>query len=125
MFNKKNAIPKEPVIEKLRNLRKYLPGAEEIVVEFTKYFADDLERKRSDDLYPFGFAYRYDYDTKSLYHGRHGGGGLIKHKLAKLPWENYALILSYFSKVADAVCPPEFAAKTKRIFKRPRTTKTW
>jgi len=116
-------IPTEPVKEKLRDLRKYIPDAEDLVVEFAQYLADQLG---TGDLYPFGFAFRYDYDVKSLYHGRHGGGQPINHKLARMLWKNYALILSYFSRIVDVVLPPKFASKTKRIFeKTPRTRKMW
>ncbi len=110
------AISTEHIKGKLRELKKYLPDAPDVILEFAKYFADQI----NPELFPIGYALSYDYSTLSLEQGIHGDGTRIHHELARMPHENYVLIRDYFSKIADIVCPTEFGSEAKELFEEGR-----
>lgn len=108
-----DAISMEPVKAKLKNLKEYLPRENEIVHEFGAYLADQL----NSELVPAGFNLACELALEDLRRG--GDYGTEKRPvpshLVGYPPVMYSLLRMSIPKIAEAVCPPEFAQKVKKV----------
>lgn len=108
------AIQTKEVKEKLKNLRKYLPGQEQIVYDFAAKLADRL----NPELVPAGFNTAAElllYDAQKGVDGYTGQplGGHF-HLIGYLP-QLYAALRMSIPDIAEAVCPEDFAKGVKEF----------
>lgn len=109
-----NAISSKPVKEKLIKLRKYLPGHNHALYRFGELLADRLDFEQ---IIPKGFVtgaelllYKLERDLeKNVYTltGKPMKGGKFRYELI------LDTIHDRIPKIAEAVCPQDFAKKVK------------
>lgn len=103
-------ISMEPVKVKLRNLKDYLKKEEELLYKFASYLADKL----NPELVPMGFNLAYELALEDLRRGgdyRDFGRAEVPRDLVGYPPAIYSLLRMNFPRIAEAVCPPDFAKK--------------
>ncbi len=106
----------EPVREKLRNLRQYMPDQEETVYRFGEFLA---ERLKNPELVPLGFCLEATLSLYDLQKGVDGYTGKpINSALVGYPQIVYNLLYSYIPAIAEAVCPEDFAKGVKQAFEQ-------
>ena len=100
------AVSMEPVKEKLRNLREYMPDQPDEIYDFGAYLADELNL----DLVPQGFKMAAELAICDLERGINGFTGQpIRSRLVGHPSVFYRLLRIEVPELAQAVCPEDFA----------------
>ena len=100
------AISTEPIKEKLRNLRQYMPNEQDELYEFGTYLAGRLNSR----LVPSGFNMAAELALHDLQNGVDGcTRQSINSKLVGFPPVMYILLRTQVPKIAEAVCPEDFA----------------
>ncbi len=100
------AISTEPVKEKLRNLRQYMPDQQDVVYDFGAYLADRL----NPELVPQGFNMATELALYDLQKGVNGSTGQpIRSRLIGYPPVIYESLRMQVPEIAEAVCPEDFA----------------
>ena len=109
-----NLILTEPVKEKLKNFRKYLPEEDDFTCQFASYLASRLNPK----LFPEGFSLMYTLAVADLRRG-----GIYDSRNVKVPinligypdviYDQLEMKMPY---IAEAVCPPEFAREVRKNY---------
>ena len=113
MVLESKAISTEPIKKKLKSLREYMPDQKDIVYDFATYLADRLYPK----LVPEGFSTIAELALYDLQKGINGFTGQpIKSSLVGYPSMVYRLLRIQVPKIADAVCPEEFAQGVRKMY---------
>lgn len=110
------AISMEPMKEKLRNLKEYLPGEDNFMYNFGKYLADTL----NPELIPEGFNLACELAIDALRKGGdYGSYGKVKvpPSLVGCPSMLYSVLRMRIPAIAKAACPPEFAEEVNKVYK--------
>jgi hypothetical protein len=106
------SISTEPVIEKLKNLREYMPEEEETIYQFGAYLADKIGEHSK--LAPQGFKIAADLGLYDLQEGVDGFTGKpIQSSLVGYPPQIYTLLGMRIADLADATCSEEFAKEVR------------
>ena len=106
------AISTAPIQEKLRSLSQYMPGQPESTYALAAYLADRL----SSELTPEGFNMIAESALSDLRKGVNGiTGRPITISLAMNPPIVYELLRKTVPKIAEAVCPQDFARSVREI----------
>ena len=109
------AISMEPIIEKLRHLRDYLPSMDETVYQFGSFLAVRLNPR----LVPAGFNLAAElafYDLNKCVDGY--SGKPISSGLAGLPPIVYEILRWSVPGIANAVCPENFSKSVEKVIKK-------
>ena len=109
------AISMEPVKEKLRNLKDYMPKEDNILYDFGKYLADKLNPQ----LIPAGFNLACELAIEDLRReGNYGEHGTVKvpMNLTGYPPQLYSLLRMRIRDIAKAVCPSDFAEQVNKVY---------
>ena len=107
-----DALSMEPIKEKLKTLNKYIPNQEDIIYIFGAYLADRL----NEELVPQGFYLAAKMVIDDLKRGKSEFlGKSIPSKLVGYPSQIYTILSMEIPRIAEAVCPPEFAEGVKRM----------
>lgn len=114
-MSQQKAISMEPVKEKLRNLKDYMPGGEEFVYNFGKFLADRLNPQ----LISSGFNVAAELALHDLEQGVDGFSKQpIRNGLEGYPSPVYAALRMQVPDIAKAVCPEEFAKGVKEFYEQ-------
>ena len=96
----------EPIKEKLKNLREYMPEQEDLVYEFGAYLAQRL----NPELVSEGFNMAAELALYDLQTGVDGFTGKpLMNRLVGYPSAIYGFLRFQVPDIAKAVCPEEFA----------------
>lgn len=111
-----NAIPTESIVEKLEDLRRYMPGGEDTLYIFGKYLAERV--KGYSTLVPIGF---YSVAEIALYDLHKGTDRVTTQPITEngLIGQSpivYQQLLEKVPAIARAVCPEDFATKVYEEF---------
>lgn len=107
-----NAISMEPVKEKLRNLKEYMPGEDQTIYDFGEFLADRL----NSIVVPRGFYLATELALCDLRAGiGRFGRHQVKSSLVGYSPVIYDRIGIYIPNIAKAVCPEDFAERVKQI----------
>jgi hypothetical protein len=113
-MGKEQIILTEPIKEKLRNLRDYMPGQDETTYQFGAYLAERL----NPEIVPQGF---YLAAQLALYDLENGVDGFtrqpIRNELAGLPLLMYIILQGKIVSIAEAVTPADFASDVRKMSK--------
>lgn len=108
------AIATEPIKQKLRELPKYMPKADEVLCRFASFLAD---RIGSDELVPEGFMITAELALYDLNKGISGFPNKpLPSNLVGYPPQIYALLGMSVPRIAKAVCPEDFAAGVQKFY---------
>ena len=109
-------IPTEPIKEKLRNLRQYMPKRDDIIYEFGAYLADRL----NPELVPEGFNMIVERALHDLQKGTNGctGQPIRNSRLVGNPPIMYGLLRTQIPDIAAAVCPEDFAKGVRECYEQ-------
>jgi len=109
-----DAISMEPVKEKLRNLREYMPNHKDITYVFGVYLAEGLIPQLSPKEFSYiavltlhGLSENINLNGST---GQHIGSKLMGHSLA-----TYAQLWAQVPQIAKAVCPEDFAKSVRDV----------
>ena len=109
------AISTEPVKEKLRNLRQYMPDQQDVTYDFGAYLADML----NPELVPQGFNMAAELVLYDLQKGVDGFTRQpIRSKLVGYPLVIYGLLRMQVPEIAEAVCPEDFAKGVREFYEQ-------
>lgn len=104
------ALSTDSMSDKLRNLGQYMPVQDNLICEFGSYLADRL----NPELVPAGFNMAAELLLYDLRTGVDGySGEPIRSSLVGNPPVIYAILRAIVPKIAEAVCPPDFAKGVK------------
>lgn len=109
------AISTEPIKEKLKNLRQYMPGQLDEIYDFAAYLAGRLNPQ----LLPRGFyitAKLALYDLEKDVNGL--TGQRIRSTLVGYPSLIYELLRVKIPEIAKAVCPEDFAKGVQEFYEQ-------
>jgi len=107
------AIAMEPVKEKLRNLRTYMPKAHDGIYTFGQLLAERL----NPEIVPDGFYLAAELLVDELQKGVDGRSGKkIINSLTDNPPVVYWVLRREIPNIAKAVCPEDFAAGVKTAY---------
>jgi len=108
------AISTGPIVEKLRNLRDYMPNQEDVIYKFGAYLAERMDNQP--EIVPTGFNIAASLALYDLEKGVNGFTGQpIRNSLVGYPSQIYGLLEMTVPRMAEAVCPPEFAQGVKEM----------
>lgn len=108
-------ISMEPVKEKLRNLRKYMPSQQDVIYEFGAFLADRLNL----ELDSQEFHTAAELALSDLQKGVDGfTGNPVQSRLVGLPFKSYFLLAAKVPQIAKAVCPEDFAKGVTFFYNR-------
>ena len=110
-------ISMEPVREKLRNLRKFMPGKHDLVYELGAYLADNLSSPEDPKVFELAAL-------QSLYELERGidrFNNPIKNELVGHLHDTYEILKEYVPGIAKATCPEDFAKAVKDSWKQTNT----
>ncbi|PJE81236.1 hypothetical protein COU58_03555 [Candidatus Pacearchaeota archaeon CG10_big_fil_rev_8_21_14_0_10_32_42] len=108
-------ISMEPVKEKLKNLRKYMPNQDDTIYDFGAYLADRL----NPELFSQGFNMAAELALYDLQTGVDGFSGQpIRSRLVGYPSMIYGLLSMQVPQIAEAVCPEDFAKGVKDFYEQ-------
>ncbi len=110
-----DAIPTEPIREKLRNLREYIPNQGILLYEFSDLFAERLGGHPT--INPIGFNLTAELTLHDLETGVSPGQSFpIKQSLVGYPTMIYAILRTQIPDIAKATCPEDFAKGVKEFY---------
>ena len=100
------AISTGPLIEKLRNLKQYMPDEEDVIYQFGAYLAGSLNPRR---IVPHGFIVAAEFALDDLE---------IRNRLVgcHYPPFLYTTLRAKVLDIAEAVCPEDFARGVKEFY---------
>ena len=108
-------ISTEPIKEKLRNLRQYMPNQEDVIYKFGAYLAERLYP----ELNPGLFVMAVELALYDLQRGVDGfTGEPIRSKLVGYPPVIYKMLRMHVPDIAEAVCPEDFAKGIREFYSR-------
>ena len=109
------AIAAQPIVEKLRNLRQYLPDQNEVVYDFGAFLAERLEKHPN--IIPVGFNVMAELGIYDLQRGIDGFTDKpITSRLVGYPSQIYTLFKMIVPDIAKATCPEDFAKEVKEMY---------
>ncbi len=115
MTERLEAISMEPVKDKLKNLKDYIPKGDDFLYDFGAYLADRL----NPELVPVGFNFACEASIEDLRrggdYGEHGKVD-VPLSLTGYPPAMYGLLRMRIPEIAKAVCPLEFAEEVKKVY---------
>lgn len=101
--------------EKLRNLKEYMPDQNEVVYAFADYLAGRL----NPTLVPAGFNIAAQLALYDLDKGVDGFTGKpILSRLSGYPTTIYAALGMRVPKIAEVVCPEDFAKSVRELHEK-------
>lgn len=106
-----NAIDMTPIKEKLRNLKAYIPDAEEVMCDFAAYLAERINPR----VVPMGFVIGAELAIYELENNITKYTSKPSSLFGYSP-EMYALMRVAVPQIVDAVCPEEFARGVKEVY---------
>ncbi|GEM_PF-1587403 len=103
-----DAIQTSSIIDKLNNLKKYMPNEDETVYHFGAFLANRLPPRR---IYPHGFNNAVELALLELESGvdRRTGESLVGSAIVCAGSQFYEIMRMCTPDIAQAVCPEEFA----------------
>ena len=109
------AISTEPIKEKLKNLRQYMPNQQDVIYDFGAYLADRL----NPELVSQGFNMAAELALYDLQKGVDGVTGQpIRSRLVGYPPVIYGLLRMQVPEIAEAVCPEDFAKGVREFYEQ-------
>jgi len=120
MTEKLEAISMEPVKEKLRNLKDYIPKGDDFLYGFARYLADRL----NPELVPMGFNLACELAIEDLKRGGdYGEDGKmdVPSSLIGYPPMMYGLLRMRIPEITKATCPSEFAEEVNKVYEEVNT----
>ena len=110
-----DAILTEPIKEKLRNLREYIPNQESVLYQFGGLLAERLGGHPT--INPIGFNLVAQLTLHDLETGVSPGQSFpIKQSLVGYPTLIYAILRTQIPVIAKATCPEDFAQGIKEFY---------
>ena len=114
-MSSEEAISTEPIKEKLRNLRQYMPNQIDVIYDFGAYLADRL----NPELVSQGFDMAAELVISDLQMGvDESTGQPIRSRLVGYSPVIYGLLRTQVPKIAEAVCPEDFAKGVREFYER-------
>jgi len=109
----------QEIKDRLKNLREYFPGQEEITYDFAAYLAERLNPEHS----PEGFSRAIDLALYTLQKSASRSTSQpVQNRLIGSAPIVYVFLRTQVPEIADAVCPKEFAQDVRRRYD---TCKKW
>lgn len=112
-----DAISTDEIKAKLQNLKEHMPGEPQFTYDFAAYLATKLNPK----LAPMGFNITFQL---TLYDLRKGIDGITKKptpsSISMMPAPVYIVTEMNLPRIAQAVCPKDFAEQVEKMYKETR-----
>ena len=100
------------MIEKLSDLGAHMPGCDKFTCEYGAYLAGRL----NPTIVPEGFTVAAELALSDLQTGVNGfTREPIRNSLVGQPPQVYAILSMYTPKIAEAVCPEDFAKRVREL----------